>query len=69
MKGKRIAMPLDAPTVYTVDKETKEVHGGYGQDLAKQISSILKEKLDFQAVEMYLIRGVVCTFYVHQYMY
>ena len=69
VEGKRIAMPLDAPTVYTVDKETKEVQGGYGQDLAKQISTILKEKLDFQADEMHFIRGVVCTFHVHQYMY
>lgn len=62
VEGKRIAMPLDAPAVYTVDKETKEVQGGYDQDLAKQISTVLKEKLDFQADEMHFIRGVFVLF-------
>ena len=35
VERKRIAMPLDAPPVYTVEKETKRVQGGPGQDLAK----------------------------------
>ena len=63
--GKRIAMPLDAPPVYTVEKETKTVQGGSGQDLAKQISCVLKKNLEFQADEMHYIRGVFCNFHVH----
>ena len=58
--GKRIAMPLDAPPVYTVEKETKQVQGGSGQDLAKQISPVLKKNLGFQAEEMHFIRGTFC---------
>ena len=53
--GKRIAMSLDAPPVYTVEKETKTVQGGSGQDLAKQISCVLKKNLEFQADEMHYI--------------
>ena len=63
--GKRIAMPLDAPPVYPVEKETKTVQGGSGQDLAKQISCVLKKHLEFQADEMHYIRGVFCNFHVH----
>lgn len=57
VKGKRIAMPVDAPTVYTVDEKTNVIKGGTGSDLVKQILTVLKDKLDFEEKDMHYIRG------------
>ena len=64
-RGKHIAMPLDALPVYTVEKETKTVQGGSGQDLAKQISCVLKKNLEFQGDKMHYIGVFFCNFHVH----
>ena len=50
--GKRIAVPLDAPPVYSVVEGTKDIEGGDGQDLAEQVSKVVKEKLDFNEDEI-----------------
>ena len=61
VQGKRIAMPLDAPSVYRVAEMTVDIEGGTGQDLAKQIVTVVKEKLDFQQQDMHYIRGTVLS--------
>ena len=58
VQGKRIAMPLDAPPVYRVAETTVDIEGGIGQDLAKQVVTVVKEKLDFEQQDMHYIRGV-----------
>ena len=55
--GKRIAFPLDAPPVYSIAEGTKEIEGGDGQDLAEQVSKVVKEKLDFNEDDMQYVRG------------
>ncbi len=59
MNGKRIAMPLDAPPVYSIAEESNEIEGGTGEDLAKQIVNVLKEKLDFDQEHMHYVRGTM----------
>lgn len=58
VKGKRIAMPVDALTVYTVDEETSVIEGETGCDLAKQIVTVLEDKLDLEDKDMHYIRGI-----------
>ena len=60
VQGKRIAMPLDAPPVYRVAEMTVDI-GGTGQDLAKQIVTVVQEKLDFQQQNMHYLRGTVLS--------
>ena len=50
-------MPVDAPTVYTVDKKANVMEGGTSNDLVKQILTVLKDKLDFEEKDMHYIRG------------
>ena len=61
VQGKRIAMPLDAPPVYRIAEMTADIEGGTGQDLAKQIVTVVKEKLDFQQQDMHYIRSTVLS--------
>ena len=59
VKGKGIAMPLDAPPVYSVFEDTNHIGGGDGQDLAEQITNVVKEKLDFDENDMHYVRGMI----------
>lgn len=59
VKGKRIAMPLDAPPVYSVAEDTNNIEGGDGQDLAEQVTNVVKEKLDFDENDMHYVRGTI----------
>ena len=62
VQGKRIAMPLDAPPpVYRVAEMSVDIEGGTGQDLAKQIVTVVQEKLDFQQQNMHYIRSTVLS--------
>ncbi len=61
VQGKRIAMPLDAPPVYRVAETTADIEGGTGQDLAKQVVTVVKEKLDFEQQDMHYIRGTILS--------
>lgn len=58
VEGKRVAMPLDAPLVYSVADETNDIEGGSGEDLAEQIVNVLEEKLGFKEDDMHYVRGV-----------
>ena len=49
---------MPPPPVYRVAEMTVDI-GGTGQDLAKQIVTVVKEKLDFQQQDMHYIRGTV----------
>ena len=57
--GKRIAVPLDAPPVYSIVEGTKDIEGGGGggQDLAEHVSKVVNEKLDFNEDDMQYVRG------------
>ena len=46
---KRVAMPIDAPVVYSYSGNDKgaDIHGGIGEDLAEQVVSVVKDKLGF----------------------
>ena len=41
-------MPLDTPPVYRIAETTVDIEGGTGQDLAKQVVTVIKETLDFK---------------------
>ena len=56
VKGKRIVRPVDA--VYTVDEETSVIEGETGCDLAKQIVTVLEDKLDLEDKDMHYMRGI-----------
>ena len=58
VKGVRVAIPIDAPIVYSIDK-SGEVIGGYGVDLADQILSVMKERIGFEGDDLCFIRGNV----------
>ena len=60
VNGKRVALPLDAPLVYSISGETNEIKGGSGHDLAKQVVTVLRNKLDFCQNDMNYVRGTVC---------
>ena len=45
------------PPVYSIDEGTKDIEGGDGQDLAEQVSKVVKEKLDFNEDDMQYVRG------------
>lgn len=59
VNGKRIAMPLDAPPVYSIAEGSNEIEGGTGQDLAKQVAKVLKDKLEFDDDDMHYVRGII----------
>ena len=59
VNGRRIAMPIDAPPVYSITVNSNEIGGGTGQDLADQIAEVLREKLDFDQNHMNYVRGTV----------
>ena len=56
--GKRVAMPLDAPLVYSVCRVTNEIEGGSGKDLANQVVTVLRDKLEFSNEDMNYLRGM-----------
>ena len=60
VNGKRVAMPIDAPGVYSYSGDDKgaDIHGGTGEDLAEQVVSVVKDKLGFNADDMPYIRGL-----------
>ena len=60
--GVCVAMPLDAPLVYSVSEETHKVEGGCGQDLAKQVVTVLHNKLEFGDEDMNYIRGTLVQY-------
>ena len=52
---------MPPPPVYRVAEMTVDIEGGTGQDLAKQIVTVVQEKLDFQQQNMHYIRGTVLS--------
>ena len=54
-------MPLDAPPVYRIAETTVDIEGGTGQDLAKQVVTVIKETLDFKQEDMHYIRGTMLS--------
>lgn len=56
VNGKRVAMPLDAPLVYSVSAEG-HIEGGSGQHLAEQVVDALRNKLKFNDTDMNYVRG------------
>ena len=55
-EGKRIAMPVDAPLVYTFS-ESNSLEGGAHIDLAAQIFDVLTKKLKVDEESMHYLRG------------
>lgn len=64
VEGKRVAVPIDAPIVYAVS-DSGGIIGGSGAELADQIISVMKERLGFEADDLFFIRGNI--FYVKIY--
>ena len=58
VNGRRIAMPLDCPPVYSVDPVTRDIVGGCGEHLAEQIIDVLKKKVSFTPSDLHYIRGI-----------
>ena len=60
VNGKRFAMPIDAPVVYSYSGDDKgaDIYSGTGEDLAEQVVSVVKDKLGFNADDMPYIRGL-----------
>ncbi len=56
VNGKHVAMPLDAPLVYSVSGEG-DIEGGSGQHLAEQVVDALRNKLKFNDTDMNYVRG------------
>lgn len=56
--GKRVAMPLDAPLVYSISRATNDIEGGSGKDLANQVVTVLRDKLEFSNEDMSYLRGM-----------
>ena len=56
VNGKRVAMPIDAPVVYSYSGD--DIHGGTGEDLAEQVVSVVRGGLGFNADDMPYIRGL-----------
>ena len=57
VNGMRIAMPLDCPLVYSVDKVTQDIVGGCGKQLSEQITDVLKKKVSFTFSDLHYVRG------------
>lgn len=57
VNGRRVAMPLDCPLVYSVDPVTRDVVGGCGADLVEQIVDVLKKKVSFTLSDLHYVRG------------
>jgi len=62
-KGKRVAMPIDAPLVYEMGDDEQLV-GGSGVDLADQIMDVLKNRLGFDSDQLHYIRGKIFNIYL-----
>ena len=56
--GKRVAMPLDVPLVYSVSRATNDIEGGSGKDLANQVVTVLRDKLEFSNEDMSYLRDM-----------
>lgn len=56
-EGKRVALPIDAPIVYSNGEEEFDLHGGSGEDLAQQVVTVARHKLGFNQDDMQYIRG------------
>uniref|UniRef100_A0A7M6DPB1 Uncharacterized protein n=2 Tax=Clytia hemisphaerica TaxID=252671 RepID=A0A7M6DPB1_9CNID len=54
--GKRIPMPIDAPLVYEMNDENN-LEGGSGEDLAYQITDVLKKRLKIDEEKIHYIRA------------
>ena len=54
----RVAIPIDAPIVYIVG-EFDKMFGGSGTDLAKQILSVMKDRLRFECDNLTYLQGVL----------
>ena len=57
VNGRRIAVPLDCPLVYSLDPVTQDIVGGSGERLAKQIIDVLKKKVSFTLSDLHYVRG------------
>lgn len=53
--GKRVALPIDAPIVYSNTEEEFDLQGGSGEDLAQQVVTVVKDKLGFNHDDMQYI--------------
>ena len=58
--GKRVAVPIDAPVVYTVNPNSGDIQGGSHDELAKQVMSVLSEKLKINQKHLHFLRGLIC---------
>ena len=58
VEGKRVALPIDAPIVYSNDEEEFDLQGGSGEDLAQQVVTVIRDKLGFSQNDMQYIRGI-----------
>ncbi|MEO0684577.1 MAG: hypothetical protein AAFY76_05895 [Cyanobacteria bacterium J06649_11] len=56
VNGKRLAIPIDAPLVYDLNKED-EVVGGCGSDLANQVVGVLEKELKLDDEDLAFVRG------------
>ena len=56
--GKHVAMPLDAPLVYSISRATNDIEGVSGKDLANQVVTVLRDKLEFSNEDMIYLRGM-----------
>ena len=62
--GKRVALPIAAPIVYSNTGEEFNLRGGSGEDLPQQVVTVVKNKLGFNLDDMQYIRGVSkCPFF------
>ena len=56
-----VLLPVNSISlVYSISRETNEIKGGSGHDLAKQVVTVLRNKLDFGQNDMNYVRGTVC---------
>ena len=57
VNGRRIAMPLDCPLVYSVDPVARDIVGGCRKHLAKQVIDALTKKVSFTLSDLHYLRG------------
>ena len=56
--GKRVAVPVDAPIVYSVSPDSAVIQGGDHDELARQVISVLSQKLEMDEKQLRFLRGL-----------
>ena len=67
--GKRVAVRIDAPVVYTVNPNSSDIQGGSHDELAKQVMSVLSEKLKINQKHLHFLRGLICHCFKSFFLY